>query len=508
MAQITDNIRKGFREAATGLRERRFVIRMDYPTIFFGALLIVMSVTMVVVALPFFTFKVEPSPDARPLSVAEEHGRAIYASNGCWYCHSQYLRPQDWTGVKSFETLGRVAQAGDFSYQKTMLLGSERTGPDLSQEGGAHPDDWHVAHFYNPRYTSVKSIMPQFSFWYENGQPTGEALDVIQYVQALGGKPGVARAQKQREVKSATLQVRGLPSDDPADPYKNRRQQVQSMFDATWANVTNPIPASPRSLQHGKYIYLTNCIGCHSAAGDGKGPAARLVQPQPFNFTQANQQAWLSDGQMYLALLYGVQGTSMPAWGDMLTVNDIWDTVNFLRTIPYGGLAAGRQPTIDMYEQTQALVRQNPQDPTKNPFQKQFEVVNKGSYYNPQNIGPAFNPNVGQPSTGTNNPSREQPQQNVDTGNYPLNNSTNPLPYAPGGSGTLQPPGTPGSGTGNGIAPGDGGGGSMPPNSGGGGGNSNTGPGSGGTTNGGTDGSSGAPSGSDGSSGSSGSGTP
>ena len=29
---------------------------------------------------------------------------------------------------------------------------------------------------------------------------------------------------------------------------------------------------------------------------------------------------------------------AMPAWGDMLTVNDIWDTVNFIRTIPNGGL--------------------------------------------------------------------------------------------------------------------------------------------------------------------------
>ena len=28
----------------------------------------------------------------------------------------------------------------------------------------------------------------------------------------------------------------------------------------------------------------------------------------------------------------------MPAWGDMLTVNDIWDVTNFIRTIPNGGL--------------------------------------------------------------------------------------------------------------------------------------------------------------------------
>ena len=47
--------------------------------------------------------------------------------------------------VKERIALLRVAQAGDYVFQKTMLLGTERTGPDLSQEGGVHPDDWHRA---------------------------------------------------------------------------------------------------------------------------------------------------------------------------------------------------------------------------------------------------------------------------------------------------------------------------------------------------------------------------
>ena len=47
----------------------------------------------------------------------------------------------------------RIAQAGDYVNGQPILLGSARTGPDLSQEGGEHPDDWHVAHFTNPRYT-------------------------------------------------------------------------------------------------------------------------------------------------------------------------------------------------------------------------------------------------------------------------------------------------------------------------------------------------------------------
>ncbi|HBD10316.1 MAG TPA: cytochrome-c oxidase, partial [Syntrophobacteraceae bacterium] len=35
---------------------------------------------------------------------------------------------------------------------------------DLSQEGGEHPDDWHLAHFINPRFVRPESIMPSWEF--------------------------------------------------------------------------------------------------------------------------------------------------------------------------------------------------------------------------------------------------------------------------------------------------------------------------------------------------------
>src|SRR5688572_3013312 len=166
------------------------VFRMDGRTIFFGAIVVFSSIIFTVVALPYLTYNPPRSADARPLTAQEERGRVLYAANGCNYCHTQYLRPQDWTGVASFRTLGRVAQAGDYYYQQTLLLGSERTGPDLSQEGGAHTDEWHVAHFYNPRWTAPKSIMPSFKFYYTESaagvpEPAQEIDDLVAYVQSL-----------------------------------------------------------------------------------------------------------------------------------------------------------------------------------------------------------------------------------------------------------------------------------------------------------------------------------
>ena len=58
----------------------------------------------------------------------------------------------------------RVAESGDYVAEQPHLLGTERTGPDLSQAGGEHPDDWHLAHFVNPRFTRPESLMPNFAF--------------------------------------------------------------------------------------------------------------------------------------------------------------------------------------------------------------------------------------------------------------------------------------------------------------------------------------------------------
>lgn len=310
------------------------VFRMDGRTVFFGAVIVFASIIFVVTALPFLTYNPPQSADARPLNQVEEAGRRLYASNGCNFCHTQYLRPQDWTGVGTFRTTGRTAQAGDYFFQQSPMLGSERTGPDLSQEGGVHTDEWHLAHFYNPRYTSVKSIMPQFSFYYEHSPaggiiPKQEVYDLIAYVQSLGGNAGVERSQRQKALKAKLLEERG----------KGNEAIIHEWFPSTWRTVRNPMEPTTRSLVHGKQIFTTNCIGCHGLKGDGKGPATYFINnPAPRNFTDRTQQLYFSDGELYDAILFGVDGTAMPAWGDLLTVNDIWDVTNFIRTIPNGGL--------------------------------------------------------------------------------------------------------------------------------------------------------------------------
>jgi len=162
-------------------------MNMTPKVVVIGSLLILAAVVFAVVFMPYVTRHETPSEIFRERSPGEEAGRKIYIANGCVYCHSQSIRSIDWgLGAE------RIAQAGDYVMDQPILLGSQRTGVDLSQEGGEHPDDWHIAHFINPRYTRPNSIMPRFKWLGIEG-----IKSLTRYMQSLGFKGADRRMDRQ-----------------------------------------------------------------------------------------------------------------------------------------------------------------------------------------------------------------------------------------------------------------------------------------------------------------------
>lgn len=102
-----------------------------------------------------------------PYTEAEMKGRKTYIDNGCVYCHSQQVRDPVAGADKHFGW-GRASLPSDYIHDKPHLLGTMRTGPDLSNIGSRQPSrDWHHLHLYDPRSLVTWSIMPCFSFLYE-----------------------------------------------------------------------------------------------------------------------------------------------------------------------------------------------------------------------------------------------------------------------------------------------------------------------------------------------------
>lgn len=77
----------------------------------------------------------------------------------------------------------RRTVAADYLYDATVMLGSQRVGPDLADVGVRLPDlNWQLVHLYAPRAEVKDSIMPRYTFLFEvrrqGSRPSPEALQI------------------------------------------------------------------------------------------------------------------------------------------------------------------------------------------------------------------------------------------------------------------------------------------------------------------------------------------
>jgi cytochrome c oxidase cbb3-type subunit 2 len=304
-----------------------------------GSLIIFASVLFIAVILPWKTISEKPSDIFRPRTALEEEGRKVYVNNGCTYCHTQFIRNIDW-GIGSL----RVARSGDYAADRPHLLGTERTGPDLSQEGGEHPDDWHMAHFLNPRFTRPESVMPSWAFL---GQR--KLLALTAYVQSLGFVDADVRTARQQQWKALAITA------FEAGPDENIRW-LHSMVAPGWQTVTNPYPTTEADLERGHRIFQSFCIGCHGPVGDGMGEAQPHLYPPPLNFTLLKGRG-ISGGILYYQIMNGITGTAMPYFKTDLESAKIWDVGNYVAEHFIGHSDAGKEPRgIEAANETPAAV--------------------------------------------------------------------------------------------------------------------------------------------------------
>lgn len=103
----------------------------------------------------------------RPYNAIQARGREVYIEYGCIYCHSQQVRDPV-AGADAAFGWGPPSRPSDYIYDKPHLLGTSRTGPDLSNIGSRQPSrEWHHLHLYDPRSLVSWSIMPSFPFLYQ-----------------------------------------------------------------------------------------------------------------------------------------------------------------------------------------------------------------------------------------------------------------------------------------------------------------------------------------------------
>lgn len=297
--------------------------------------------------------------EAIDYTAAEQHGRDLYIREGCVYCHSQYIRPVADEDLR----WGPVTQAGEYAYDTPHLFSTRRIGPDLSRVGLKYSDEWHYAHFWDPRMIVPDSIMPRFKRLFlespgevplvedANGNVTLEQnpftesvfdysliddesahlklvpnIDGLLFIPETGKYPviwtpndeftgdRVELAVVTEELQSLTAYVQKLGTN---------RGKWRDLFEPQTVSVTQvAMQKSEDWIEFGQEVYERRCAACHGDEGDGNGPAATfMVDNRPRNFTQGvykfrstPSDSLPTDGDLMRTLTQGIRGTSMPSW--------------------------------------------------------------------------------------------------------------------------------------------------------------------------------------------------
>jgi mono/diheme cytochrome c family protein len=98
---------------------------------------------------------------------------------------------------------------------------------------------------------------------------------------------------------------------------------------AEFAGQTNPLGAD--AAMAGAEIFKNNCTACHGEQGHGDGPAGGSLVPAPRNLPEL--ASIVGDDYLFWRVSVGKQGTSMVGWKGILTDEQIWQVVAFIRIL-------------------------------------------------------------------------------------------------------------------------------------------------------------------------------
>jgi|SRR5438094_922406 len=283
-----------------------------------------------------------PGPGVVPLTALQAEGRDVYVANGCSYCHTQQVRP-----LPQDKIFGRPSAPGDFAYQTPELLGSERTGPDLSNVGVRQPSTvWQYIHLYNPRAVVPESIMPAFDWMFKvvDQAPPGKAP--VPLPEAYAPAHGIVVPDHKAEalvayllsLKQPALSVVSNDASATPMPGVTSTTLASTSTDAS-AAANGPASGSVSAAYRydsakGKALFTANCAACHQTNGEGL--------PGAFPSLKGNAAINDADPTTHIrAVLHGLQGANvggvvysspMPAFGDTLSDADIANIIYYERS--------------------------------------------------------------------------------------------------------------------------------------------------------------------------------
>ena len=122
----------------------------------------------------------------------------------------------------------------------------------------------------------------------------------------------------------------------PAPASRSRRRNSASQAPAA----RNPVASTPQSIAAGKRAYDANCAACHGNLAQGAVKAGMTISiieeqrgKQPPDLTDDQWDHGSSDGDIFTVIKRGLPPTMMAGFDGRIPDEDIWNIVNYLRTL-------------------------------------------------------------------------------------------------------------------------------------------------------------------------------
>jgi putative copper resistance protein D len=121
------------------------------------------------------------------------------------------------------------------------------------------------------------------------------------------------------------------------------RPAIEPAYPTSYYSPTVPYAAA--SIVRGAAVYAENCALCHGAMGHGDGPVAAGLSVRPADLTEPHLFAH-SPGDLFWWVSHGRDDGVMPGFAGVLSANQRWDVINFIRARAAGVLARKIGPEV------------------------------------------------------------------------------------------------------------------------------------------------------------------
>ena len=253
----------------------------NHKKLFRTALVLFVGLTIIVAIMPAINNQENnaPLPGYEPLTQEAYLGKKSFIANGCVACHTQQVRNVDMDNVWGSRPGIPADYAGisrtDFWRNTATLMGTERTGPDLTNIGSRQPSlAWNLLHLYQPRAVVEKSIMPAYPWLFELKNELGEKdVEVVvpdAYRKGISGRIVATQEALQLVAYLQSLKQTPLPDGKLPMEFLYKKKEIPVIVNGNNAN-----------LPDGKLLYTNNCMSCHQANGEGLKGAFPSLKGSP-----------------------------------------------------------------------------------------------------------------------------------------------------------------------------------------------------------------------------------